>query len=133
MAQAGTGGRNRPLSPHLQIWRWGPGMTVSILHRISGNGLAVAGLGLLLWWLGALAGGAESYATFTRLVDSWWGMVILVGVSWSFFNHLASGVRHFVLDIGSGYELVANARWAIITPLVGILFTAAFWAAILIR
>ena len=133
MAQAGTGGRHRPLSPHLQIWRWGPGMTVSILHRISGNGLAVAGLGLLLWWLGALAGGAESYATFTRLVDSWWGMVILVGVSWSFFNHLASGVRHFVLDIGSGYELVANARWAIITPLVGILFTAAFWAAILIR
>ncbi|MGK4422526.1 succinate dehydrogenase, cytochrome b556 subunit, partial [Klebsiella pneumoniae] len=48
MAQARS---NRPISPHLQIWRWGPAMLVSILHRVTGNGLAFAGLGLLLWWI----------------------------------------------------------------------------------
>ncbi len=131
MAQAGTGGRNRPLSPHLQIWRWGPAMAVSILHRVSGSGLAVVGLGLLLCWLGALAGGAETYTAFTRQAQTWWGLIILAGVSWSFFNHMASGIRHFVLDIGAGFELVANARWSLLTPLIGILLTVAFWAAML--
>ena len=55
---------NRPLSPHLQIWKWGPHMAVSILHRITGDGMALMGLGVLVWWLAALAGGAESYANF---------------------------------------------------------------------
>lgn len=133
MAQAGNSARNRPLSPHLQIWRWGPAMAVSILHRLSGNGLAVAGLGVLLWWLGALAGGEASYKAFAGHASSWYGMVVLVGISWAFFNHMASGIRHFVLDIGAGFELVANARWSVLTPVIGILLTAAFWAALLLR
>lgn len=124
---------NRPLSPHLQIWRWGPAMFVSILHRVTGNGLAVAGLAVLLWWLGALAGGAESYATFSKHASAWYGMVVLVGISWAFFSHLASGLRHFVLDVGAGYELESNARWSVATPILGIILTAAFWAAILAR
>lgn len=129
---------NRPLSPHLTDgfrlhWRWGAAMFTSILHRVSGNGLAVAGLGVLLWWLGALAGGAESYAALSKHASSWYGMVVLVGISWSFFNHMASGLRHFVLDVGAGYELAGNALWAILTPVAGILLTAAFWAAVLLR
>lgn len=108
-------------------------MTVSILHRVSGNGAAFAGLGVLLWWLGALAGGEASYAAFSAHASSWYGMVVLIGISWSFFNHMASGIRHFVLDIGAGYELTRNAAWSVITPIVGILLTAAFWAAILLR
>lgn len=107
-------------------------MAISILHRVSGNGLAFAGLGLLLWWLGALAGGEESYVAFAGHASSWYGMVVLVGISWAFFNHMASGIRHFVLDIGAGFELVANARWSVLTPLIAILLTAAFWAAILL-
>ena len=133
MAQASHSARNRPLSPHLQIWRWGPAMAVSILHRVTGNGLAVAGLGVLLWWLGALAGGAESYAAFAVHATSWYGMVVLVGISWAFFNHMASGIRHFVLDIGAGFELVSNARWSVLTPVIGLALTAAFWAAMLLR
>ena len=133
MAQASHSAKNRPLSPHLQIWRWGPAMTVSILHRATGNGLAVAGLGVLLWWLGALAGGAESYAAFASHATSWYGMVVLVGISWAFFNHMASGIRHFVLDIGAGFELVSNARWSVLTPVIGLVLTAAFWAAMLLR
>ncbi|MEO6199165.1 MAG: succinate dehydrogenase, cytochrome b556 subunit, partial [Sphingomicrobium sp.] len=54
----------RPLSPHLGIWRWGPHMLVSILHRVTGGGLAVVGLGVLTWWLVALATGTEAYAAF---------------------------------------------------------------------
>jgi len=125
--------RNRPLSPHLQIWRWGPAMFTSILHRVSGNGLAVAGLGVLLWWLGALAGGAESYATFSKHATAWYGMVVLVGISWAFFNHMASGIRHFVLDVGAGFELNSNALWSVLTPVLGVVLTAAFWAAIFLR
>jgi succinate dehydrogenase / fumarate reductase cytochrome b subunit len=124
-------------------------MTVSILHRVSGNGLAVAGLGLLLWWLGALAGGPAAYATFTDWVWptlselEWSGWAILfslikivlklalIGVSWAFFNHMSSGIRHFVLDIGAGYELNNNALWSVLTPIIGIVLTAAFWLALL--
>ena len=51
---------NRPLSPHLQIWKWGPAMAISILHRVTGNGLATVGLGVMLWWLGAVASGPEA-------------------------------------------------------------------------
>ena len=127
MANAG----NRPLSPHLQIWRWGPGMTVSILHRITGVGNTI-GLFVLLYWLGALASGPEAYAAFQGHATAWYGMVVLVGISWSFFNHVGSGIRHFVLDIGAGYELARNNVWASLTPVIGILLTAAFWAALLL-
>ncbi len=123
----------RPISPHLTIWRWGPAMFISILHRLTGNGLAVMGLGTLLCWLGCLAAGPETYAKFAEQAGSWYGIVILVGISWAFFNHMASGLRHFVMDIGAGYELIANARWSIWTPIIGILLTAAFWAAMLLR
>lgn len=133
MAQAGKSARNRPLSPHLQIWRWGWAMRVSILHRISGNGLTFVGGAVLLWWLGALASGESSYQTFVGHANSWYGMVVLVGLSWAFFNHLASGLRHFVMDIGAGYEIDSNNRWSMATIAIGILLTAAFWAAILLR
>jgi succinate dehydrogenase / fumarate reductase cytochrome b subunit len=108
-------------------------MAVSILHRVTGNGMAVAGLGVLLWWLGALAGGPATYATFAKHASSWYGMVVLVGISWAFFNHMSSGIRHFVLDIGAGFELTNNNFWSILTPIIGIALTAAFWAALLLR
>ena len=124
---------NRPLSPHLQIWKWGPHMLVSILHRVTGDGLAIVGLAVLLWWLGAMAGGAESYDTFAEVMGSPVGMVVLVGLSWAFFTHMMSGLRHFVLDIGAGYELDTNKMWSIAAPIIAILLTAAFWAVVLLR
>lgn len=122
----------RPLSPHLSIWKWGPHMLVSILHRVTGDGMAIVGLGVLLWWLGALASGPEAYATFTEIATSWYGYVVLVGLSWAFFNHMTSGLRHFVLDIGAGYELDTNKAWSVASPVIGIALTAAFWAALLL-
>lgn len=131
MANAGT--RNRPLSPHLQIWKWGPHMFVSILHRATGDGMAFAGLGVLLWWLGALAGGPASYETFAWAMTTPVGYIVLVGISWAFFSHMSSGIRHFFLDVGAGFELNTNRLWSILSPIVGVILTAAFWAALLLR
>lgn len=125
--------KQRPLSPHLQIWRWGPHMLVSILHRATGSGMALVGLLVLVWWLAALASGPDAYGTFQAVMGSPIGLLVLVGLSWAFFNHMMSGLRHFVLDIGAGYELDINRTWAIASPIIGVLLTAAFWAAILIR
>ena len=145
MAEAGNPQSNRPRAPHLTVWRWSPGMTVSILHRVSGDGLSFVGLPLLLWWLGALVAGPEAYATFTSWVwtgeegntlktaVSWLGRIALVGLSWAFFEHLLSGLRHFVLDTGAGYELTTNKRWSHVVLIGGIVLTAAFWAALLLR
>lgn len=125
--------KNRPIAPHLQVWRWGPAMLVSILHRVSGDGLALVGLGMLIWWLASLAGGPEAYAGFVAHASAWYGKVVLVGLTWAFFNHMASGIRHFVLDIGAGYELKNNAAWSVATPLLALAATVATWAVILLK
>lgn len=127
-----AGAKNRPLSPHLQIWRWGPAMFVSILHRVTGDGMAVVGLGVLLWWLGALAAGDAAYLTFTRQMGEWYGRVVLIGLTWAFFTHMMSGLRHLVLDTGAGYELKRNAFWSVVAPVLGVVFTVAVWATILL-
>lgn len=124
---------NRPLSPHLQIWKWGPHMLISILHRATGDGMAIVGLGVLLWWLGALASGPEAYTSFQELAGSPVGFFVLIGLSWAFFTHMMSGLRHFVLDIGAGYELDINRLWSIASPIIAILLTAGFWAAVLLK
>ncbi|RDC60132.1 Succinate dehydrogenase cytochrome b556 subunit [Alteripontixanthobacter maritimus] len=108
-------------------------MLVSILHRVTGDGLALVGLAMLVWWLGALAGGPDAYADFIAVATSPIGYIVLVGLSWAFFTHMMSGLRHFVLDIGAGYELRTNKMWSIASPILAILLTAAFWAVILLR
>ncbi|MEL6486400.1 MAG: succinate dehydrogenase, cytochrome b556 subunit [Pseudomonadota bacterium] len=123
----------RPLSPHLQIWRWGPHMLVSILHRVTGDGMALVGLAVLVWWLGALASGPEAYETFTWAAGSPLGYVVMIGLTWAFFTHMMSGLRHFVLDIGAGYELDTNKMWSILSPVIACVLTVAIWAFILFR
>lgn len=121
----------RPLSPHLTIWKWGPHMLVSILHRVTGSGLAVVGLAVLAWWLIAIAGGDPAYATFTLQASRWYGMTVLVGLTWAFWQHLFSGLRHLVLDTGAGYELRINRFWAVMTLAGSLLATAATWYLLL--
>ena len=122
----------RPLSPHLTIWRWGPGMLVSILHRVTGGAITVVGLAILGWWLAAIAGGDEAYAKFASFINfEWlgvpWVLILLAGLTWAFWQHFFSGLRHIVLDTGAGYELKVNKFWAVMT-LAGSLFaTAATW------
>ena len=123
--------RERPLSPHLSVWRWGPAMTVSILHRISGGAITVAGLAVLTWWLLALAGGSDAYADFAKLASEWFGIAVLIGLTWAFFQHTLSGVRHLVTDAGDNFEIGANKNSAILTIVGSVVLTAALWFYIL--
>jgi succinate dehydrogenase / fumarate reductase cytochrome b subunit len=123
---------DRPLSPHLTIWKWGPHMAVSILHRITGSGLATVGALALVWWLAAAATGAEAYETFSGWARSPLGIVVGVGLSWAFFQHTLSGIRHLFMDIGAGFEISTNKFWANMTMLGGVMLTILFWAYILL-
>lgn len=129
----------RPLSPHLTIWKWGPHMLVSILHRATGSALAIGGVGMLLWWLAALASGPTYYNLFLDYMTSdatgklnLLPAIVLIGLTWSFFQHLGTGVRHLVLDTGAGYELKTNKFWSIMTMVASVAATAAIWASILL-
>ena len=122
---------SRPLSPHLSIWRWGPHMLVSILHRVTGGALTVAGLALLTWWLVAAASGVEAYATFSAAATSPLGLFVLIGLTWAFFQHTFSGLRHLVMDIGAGFELETNKRMSVATIIGSLIATAALWAYLL--
>lgn len=118
----------RPLSPHLSIWRWGPGMLVSILHRVSGGALTVAGLGVLTWWLWAVADGNAAYERFAEAAGSPLGIVVLVGLTWAFWQHFLSGIRHLVMDTGAGLELRVNKLFAVLTVAGALFLTALTWA-----
>ena len=119
--------RERPLSPHLGIWRWGPGMAASIFHRISGGALTVAGLAALTWWLLALAKGADAYGDFLAIAKTWVGVVVLIGLTWAFFQHLFSGIRHLVMDTGQSFDLRPNNAFALLTFVGSVVVTAALW------
>lgn len=122
----------RPLSPHLTIWRWGPHMLVSILHRATGVALTIAGLALLTWWLLALSGSASGYETFATAATHPLGLFVLIGLSWAFFQHTLSGVRHLIMDVGAGFELATNKSMAIATLIGSALLTAALWGYLLL-
>ncbi len=106
-------------------------MLVSILHRVCGDGMALVGLAVLVWWLGALASGPAAYETFLWAAGHPLGYVVMIGLTWAFFTHMMSGLRHFVLDIGAGYELDTNRFWSILSPILGIALTVCVWAYIL--
>ena len=123
--------QERPLSPHLTIWKWGPAMLVSILHRATGVALTVAGLAILAWWLVALSGGEEAYARFLLVAGKPIGMIVLAGLTWAFWQHFFSGLRHLVLDTGAGFELRINRFWSVMTLFGSLLATALTWYLLL--
>ncbi len=102
-------------------------MTVSILHRITGAGLSVVGLAVLTWWLVALSGGSDSYEAFSKVAATIYGKIVLIGLTWAFFQHLLSGIRHLIMDSGAGFEVPTNNRFAILTIVGSVLLTAAMW------
>ena len=121
----------RPLSPHLTIWKMGIHMFISIFNRAMGIGLATVGVIALVWWLTAAASGKDAYDLFIDWADSWIGYVFSAGLTFAFFFHLCAGLRHFVMDVGAGFELNANRKWAWITLAASVLLTAAVWLVIL--
>ncbi len=120
----------RPLSPHLQVYRWQVQMVTSILHRASGIVLAFGAL-VIAWGLLALAGGRESWAAFAHCIGSPFGMVVLFGWAWAFSYHLINGIRHLVQDAGYDYaipQFVRNSWISIIGSLVmvAVIFVCVF-------
>ena len=121
----------RPISPHLSHYKWGPAMAASIFHRVSGDGLAIVGTAVFLWWLGALASGPMAYASFVECMNGWFGRFILIGLTWAIFSHATSGIRHLVMDTGAGFELNTNRLWATVTLILPFFLTGALWLFIL--
>ncbi len=122
--------RPRPLSPHLSIWRWRVHAIVSITHRITGNAMAFAAVPIFVWWLAAAATGEEAYGTFYDLARGPLGYIVAIGFTWSFFQHMGSGLRHLVMDTGAGYEIQTARRSATAVFVFGVVMTLLFWGAI---
>jgi len=122
----------RPLSPHLQIYRWQLTMVLSIIHRATGVALA-AGTVLLIALLLALAAGPDAYQTVRAFCSSWLGMLMLFGWSWALCYHLCNGIRHLAWDAGWGFEIPRAylTGWSVVV--VSLLMTAAIWACVFTR
>ncbi|MDP6342272.1 MAG: succinate dehydrogenase, cytochrome b556 subunit [Alphaproteobacteria bacterium] len=115
---------NRPLSPHLQVYRWQMTMALSILHRMSGVGL-VLGLFLLTWWLIAAAAGPEYFQYVQAIFGSEIGRVLLFGFTLALFYHLCNGIRHLIWDAGYGFELDAMTRSGWLVLVASVMLTLA--------
>ena len=94
--------RARPMSPHLQVWRWHITMFASIATRATGIALYV-GLLIVVGWALALALGPDAYGAYMSVLGSWFGLLVLFGIAVSLFYHLAAGVRHLAFDSGKGF------------------------------
>lgn len=94
----------RPLSPFVTIFRWPITMATSIVHRVTGVGLA-GGLVVVVWWLVAAASGPEPYGHFLDLADTTIGQIVLFGFTWSLAYHAVNGIRHLAWDLGYGFKV----------------------------
>ncbi len=114
MASSGSGD-NRPLSPHLGVWRWHVTMATSIFHRASGVALYLGAM-VLTGWLAALAGGQRAYEGYMGALQSPLGLLVLFGITAAACYHLSNGIRHLVWDAGKGFSpKTSNASgWATI-------------------
>ncbi|MBW3558955.1 MAG: succinate dehydrogenase, cytochrome b556 subunit [Proteobacteria bacterium] len=116
---------SRPLSPHVQVWRWHPTMVASILSRITGVGLYL-GAFIAAGWAWALASGREPYERYMELLGSPLGVLVLLGLTLAYFYHFAGGIRHLVFDAGRGL----NPKLADMTALAAIVFAVAATAMV---
>ena len=93
----------KPIAPHLSVWRWHVTMASSILHRVTGIGLYAAAIGMTLWLMAAAAG-PETYAIADNILSAWYGQAALYLIVAALSFHLANGIRHLVFDTGAGLE-----------------------------
>ena len=121
--------RPRPLSPHLQVYRWQLTSVLSILHR--GTGLfLVLGTVMIALWVVTLAIGQTIFASYQTWLGSLLGKVLLVGWSFSLFYHWANGIRHLLWDIGWGYDIdrVYMTGWIVVS--VSVILTGLLWLSV---
>ncbi len=121
-------GSNRPLSPHLQIYKPMLTMMLSIVHRLTGAALYFGTL-LLAWWLIAAAVGPAYFAFVQDFMSSYLGRLILFGYTWALIHHMFGGVRHLIWDTGRGFELPTAEIMARLTIIGSVITTLAIWVA----
>ncbi len=117
---------NRPLSPHLQIYRWHATMTMSILHRVTGSALYF-GTVLLVWWLVAAAAGPAAFEIANGVLGSWSGLVVLFGFTWALVHHMLGGLRHLIWDFGVALDAPLRDRLAIANLVGSAVLTPLLW------
>ena len=124
-----TGPKARPLSPHLQIYK--PQLTsmLSITHRITGVGLVV-GIAVFVAWLACLASGPEAYNNFASCLRPWYGQIFLIGLSFAFFFHLCTGIRHLLWDCGLFLDIPGVYKTGRIAIGFALLLTLITWLQI---
>ena len=115
----------RPLSPHMTIYRWPLPMAMSIAHRITGAGLYFGTL-LVAWWLIAAAAGPNPYSNFAAFMSSFFGRLILFGYTFALLHHMLGGLRHLIWDTGRGFSQ-SEREWLSLATLVGSLL----WCSVL--
>jgi len=118
--------RERPLSPHLQVYRPQLTTVMSILHRASGVVLSVGAFGLV-WWLLAVAQGGQAYERAAALLASVFGLLLLAGFSLALVYHLLNGLRHLSWDIGWGLEIPDVYRSGYAVAVLTVVLTAVIW------
>ncbi|MBS9722234.1 succinate dehydrogenase, cytochrome b556 subunit [Tianweitania sp. BSSL-BM11] len=119
----------RPLSPHLTIYRWPITMTLSIAHRITGGALYVGTL-LVAWWLVAAATSPDWFATANAVMGSIIGKLVLLGYTWAMFLHAVGGVRHMLWDTGVAMEKQVSRQTAWASLIASVVLTALTWIAL---
>lgn len=123
--------QNRPLSPHLSIYKFYPTMVMSIVHRITGGALYF-GTVLVAWWLIAAAAGPAYFDFANAVFGSILGRLVLFGYTWALLHHMIGGIRHLVWDTGRGLEKHTSTKIAWATVITSVTLTIILWAIALI-
>lgn len=118
--------QNRPLSPHLSIYKPIPTMMMSIVHRITGGALYFGTI-LLVWWVVAAAAGPEYFDWVNGIYGSFIGRLILFGYTWALINHMLGGFRHFIWDMGHGFEKETSTKMVWASLAASIVLTILVW------
>ena len=116
----------RPLSPHIQIYKPQISSVLSILHRITGVALGVGTL-LLTWWLTAAAYGVAAFTHAQGFMASWFGQLLLLGFTFAFFYHMSNGIRHLFWDMGKGFALETVNKTGWLAVIAAVVLTALAW------
>ena len=129
MTDTPAAARQRPLSPHLQVYRLPLPPLTSITHRITGIGLT-AGTLLWAWWIISAAAGPDAFEAAQGFIGSWFGMILMFGWTWALWYHLLNGVRHLMWDAGRGLDLGTTYRTGYLVIGGSIGLTVITWIAV---
>lgn len=117
---------NRPLSPHLQVYKPQLTSVLSIFHRGTGVVIAIGSI-LVAYWLSAVASGPDAYATASAILGSFLGKLILFGWTWALFYHLCNGIRHLLWDSGFGFDLPTTYLTGKVVLGTSVVLTVLLW------